>query len=259
MLKNNDEAREYFKPLTYDDLTEKNFNKLVAILEEHLGKWNRKVLEDREEHGHDNRYYMTIYQHKKYGKYPGTRFVEKNGVKEAFIIVKCDNYSVRGGISFNKDGFIGFAGWSDSTNVKPFLDAFEEWVGKIKIEKFGIPAKVTEISPISKEEIQKHRQALYNLLDKGIPMEKSLALTPEQAFGMTTEQYDTYINSYYVNELPKNPELGRLVCMDNVEYVYTKDGWCKININESKLAKIKDIVKNMEDCNIKTELSDILL
>ena len=50
MLQTSEEAREYFKPLTYDILTEKNFNKLIAILEEHLGKWNRKVLEDRDKY-----------------------------------------------------------------------------------------------------------------------------------------------------------------------------------------------------------------
>lgn len=132
MLKTNDEAREYFKPLTYDVLIESNFNKLVAIVEEKLGKWNRQIIEDREEQGHDNRYYMTIHPHKKYGKYPGTRFVETSKYKEAFIIVECDRYSKREGISFNKDGWIGFAGWADSDNVRPFLDAFEEWVDGLK-------------------------------------------------------------------------------------------------------------------------------
>lgn len=128
MLKTTEEAREYFKPLTYEDLTEISFKQLVAILEEHLGRWNRKVLIDRAKNNHDNRYCMTIHPHKKYSKYPGTRY-EKD---KAFIIVKCDNYSFREGISFNKDGFIGFAGWSDKDNVRPFLDAFEEWVDYLK-------------------------------------------------------------------------------------------------------------------------------
>lgn len=146
---NTRQAREYFTPLTYDDLTEKNFNRLVAILEEHLGKWNRQVLEDREERGHDNRYYMTIHHHKRFGRYPGTRFVDKK-YKEAFIIVKCDNYSIREGISFNKNGWIGFAGWSDNDNVKPFINAFKEWVDILKKEK-GLPKPSLTISP---DEIQ---------------------------------------------------------------------------------------------------------
>lgn len=133
MLKTSEEAREYFKPLTYKDLTEISFKQLVAFLEGHLGEWNRKVLIDRAKNNHDNRYYMTIHPHKKYSKYPGTRY-EKD---KAFIIVKCDNYSFREGISFNKDGFIGFAGWSDKDNVRPFLDAFEEWVAFIKATKYN--------------------------------------------------------------------------------------------------------------------------
>lgn len=133
MLKTSEEAREYFKPLTYKDLTEISFKQLVAFLEGHLGEWNRKVLIDRAKNNYDNRYYMTIHPHKKYSKYPGTRY-EKD---KAFIIVKCDNYSFREGISFNKDGFIGFAGWSDKDNVRPFLDAFEEWVAFIKATKYN--------------------------------------------------------------------------------------------------------------------------
>lgn len=34
----------------------------------------------------------------------------------------------REAISFNSDGFIGFAGWADSRNVQPFLKVFKEWV-----------------------------------------------------------------------------------------------------------------------------------
>lgn len=37
-------------------------------------------------------------------------------------------FESREAISFNRDGFIGFAGWSDSKNVQPFLIAFDEWM-----------------------------------------------------------------------------------------------------------------------------------
>ena len=127
-------AREYFKPLTYEDINETQFNKLVAIMEEKLGVWNRTVLEERADNVKSSKYYMQIYPHKKFGKYPGTRYNprRKDNKLSAFIIVKCDNYSIREGISFNADGFIGFAGWSDKYNVKPFLDAFKEWVDMMK-------------------------------------------------------------------------------------------------------------------------------
>lgn len=179
-----DKAREYFKPLTYDVLTNKSFNNLVAILEEHLGKWNRKVLEDRNKSVHDNRYYMTIHYHKPFSKYPGTRFIDKK-YKEAFIIVKCDNYSYREGISFNKDGWIGFAGWSDNDNVKPFINAFKEWVDEIK----------------NKDKIK---------FDKYID---------------NTNWNLKKIEGYYVDEFPDNPVPGRLINKDNVIYVWTGEEW----------------------------------
>jgi len=34
----------------------------------------------------------------------------------------------REAITFNSNGFIGFAGWADNTNIKPFLEAFNEWI-----------------------------------------------------------------------------------------------------------------------------------
>lgn len=37
----------------------------------------------------------------------------------------------REAISFNSDGFIGFAGWADNTNVQPFLRAFNNWVNEL--------------------------------------------------------------------------------------------------------------------------------
>ena len=210
---NTDQAREYFKPLTYDDLTEKNFNKLVAILTEVLGKWNRQVLEDREEHGHDNRYYMEIHPHKRFGRYPGTRFIDKKD-KEAFIMVKCDNYSVRTGISFNKDGFIGFAGWADSDNVKPFIQAFREWVDIIKRDK--LPGLWTS----EQEEFLTH-------LKNEQPL---MGLNIMTCSGLTKEQRDSFFNSYFVTEFPENPVTGALICMDGKEYVYSGTDWCRLGV-----------------------------
>lgn len=209
---NTDQAREYFKPLTYDDLTEKNFNRLVAILTEVLGRWNRQVLEDRNEYGHDNRYYMEIHPHKRFGRYPGTRFVDKK-YKEAFIMVKCDNYSVRTGISFNKDGYIGFAGWADSDNVKPFIQAFKEWVDIIKLESLG--------SCWTREQEEVIKQVKDKQLT-GI----NIMLCP----GLTKEQRDTFFNSYFVDEFPKDPERGRLICLDNKEYIYTGNDWSALEV-----------------------------
>lgn len=250
MLQTSEEAREYFKPLTYDILTEKNFNKLIAILEEHLGKWNRKVLEDRDKYGHDNRYYMSIHPHKIFSRYPGTRFIDKK-YKEAFIIVKCDNYSIREGISFNKDGWIGFTGWSDNDNIKPFLSAFEEWVDLLK----GPTAKFTIGTSIPMSVVDKHREAVYALLEKGVPMETSLdiviseeqKITPEQAAlldtikdkehclglrilstpAMTAKERKVWIDSYFVDVFPEDRPIGALIIKDGIEYIYDGKKWIK--------------------------------
>ena len=44
-----------------------------------------------------------------------------------------NHFNRREAISFNPDGFIGFAGWSDSTNIQPFLRAFDKWINTIKL------------------------------------------------------------------------------------------------------------------------------
>jgi hypothetical protein len=47
--------------------------------------------------------------------------------------LKCRAYyfSEREAITFNTDGFIGFAGWADDGNVKPILDGFHAWVSEL--------------------------------------------------------------------------------------------------------------------------------
>lgn len=37
-------------------------------------------------------------------------------------------FESREAITFNRDGFVGFAGWADSKNVRPFIDAFITWI-----------------------------------------------------------------------------------------------------------------------------------
>ena len=49
-------------------------------------------------------------------------------IESAFIRVDVECSKGREAISFNRGGFIGFAGWADDTNVQPFLRAFIRWV-----------------------------------------------------------------------------------------------------------------------------------
>lgn len=44
-----------------------------------------------------------------------------------FIEMKTDRWDRREAVSFNRDGFIGIAGWADNRNVNPLLDALIEW------------------------------------------------------------------------------------------------------------------------------------
>lgn len=116
---NTDEAREYFKPLTYKDITFTDIQLLRFILMEELCKINKIRL-------HQNSlkrdYIFELCPLRK------NKYKFKDGLVCCYLEVLCDNYSKREAISFNQDGFIGFAGWSSSNNVKPFIDAFVKWV-----------------------------------------------------------------------------------------------------------------------------------
>lgn len=46
----------------------------------------------------------------------------------AYLFVSGFYFHGREAISFNPDGFIGFAGWADWCNTQPFLRAFRRWV-----------------------------------------------------------------------------------------------------------------------------------
>lgn len=52
-----------------------------------------------------------------------------NGVvSSAFLYVDADYFKQREAISFNSDGFIGFAGWAGSSACEPIFSAFSEWL-----------------------------------------------------------------------------------------------------------------------------------
>lgn len=49
-------------------------------------------------------------------------------VRDAYIRVDGPYFEDREGISLEPCGFIGFAGWADSRNERPFLCAFARWL-----------------------------------------------------------------------------------------------------------------------------------
>jgi len=48
--------------------------------------------------------------------------------------IRCQAYyfTQRQAVTFEPDGFIGFAGWADDDNVQPILKAFVQWVDEMK-------------------------------------------------------------------------------------------------------------------------------
>lgn len=54
--------------------------------------------------------------------------------KYLFAQIKCKSFyfSEREAVTFNSDGFIGFAGWADDNNVQPILSGFVEWVQELQ-------------------------------------------------------------------------------------------------------------------------------
>jgi hypothetical protein len=60
--------------------------------------------------------------------------LQNAGTDRFFAGIRCSAFYFerREAVSFNRDGFIGFAGWSDDTNVQPILRGFLAWIGEMK-------------------------------------------------------------------------------------------------------------------------------
>lgn len=45
-----------------------------------------------------------------------------------YMTCRTDQWESREAVSFNGDGFIGFAGWADARNIVPILDGVTDWL-----------------------------------------------------------------------------------------------------------------------------------
>ena len=111
----NDEAREYFKNkgLTYSDVYEGDILVLVMLLNQEI----KKAIKNGEPT------VPTLHLSKKIDIKKKT-----NGtIISCFLYINAHYFAQREAISFNKDGFIGFAGWADQSSVNPILRAFLKW------------------------------------------------------------------------------------------------------------------------------------
>jgi len=131
-----DMAREWFKNsgLNYSDIKEKDFYLLLALLADELELFS-ETHKDENVHGIATmrisdrtglKRYLPIYNKKENGE-----------MENAYIFVDSHYFQGREAISFNRDGFVGFAGWADSTNVLPFIRAFVRFVDYLKERKGG--------------------------------------------------------------------------------------------------------------------------
>lgn len=113
-----DEARELFSccRLSYDDVSENDVYMLESFVGCELSQFNEL-----------NELQMHV-SHKKNAPKINVRDEPGNPIESAFLHVDSDYFRGREAISFNSDGFIGFAGWADDGNVQPFLRAFVDWV-----------------------------------------------------------------------------------------------------------------------------------
>jgi len=48
-----------------------------------------------------------------------------------YVTLRCRSYYFddREAVTFNPDGFIGFAGWADDNHLAPILKGFDDWLG----------------------------------------------------------------------------------------------------------------------------------
>lgn len=116
----NDRAREYFTAsgLTYYDVTEGDILVLVMLLNKHI----KKAVKDHE---------MSV-ESISLSKKIDMRKRSDGSIICCYLYVNSHYFTQRECISFNRGGFIGFAGWADQGNTNPMLRAFLEWCDYLK-------------------------------------------------------------------------------------------------------------------------------
>lgn len=119
----NDEARQYFKDkgLTYDDVTGGDIFTLTRLLNKHI----EAAVKDHE----------TSIDSMCLSKRVAIQRKENGAIAYCFLYLDSHYFEERECISFNRDGFIGFAGWASQRNTNPILRAFLEWCDILASQK----------------------------------------------------------------------------------------------------------------------------
>lgn len=69
------------------------------------------------------------------GNYNGTYRMNKVGTDPRYCTCSTELWESREAFSFNRDGFIGFAGWADKSNTRPILDGVALWLQELNKSK----------------------------------------------------------------------------------------------------------------------------
>lgn len=111
----NDEAREYFKNknLSYNDINAGDICCLVMLLNQSI----KKACKNSE---------MSVDSMHMSEKIK-SKYTTNGKLVECYLFINSHYFTQRECISFNKDGFIGFAGWSGTQNLVPIISAFIKW------------------------------------------------------------------------------------------------------------------------------------
>lgn len=121
-----EEARQYFrdKGLSYHDIAEGDILSLLMLLNREIKKSNKA--------GETS--VSTMHMSSKINMKKRT-----NGtIIKCFLYVNSHYFTRREAISFNEDGFIGFAGWADQGNTNPLLRAFLRWCDDLAAAKEAV-------------------------------------------------------------------------------------------------------------------------
>lgn len=138
---NRDDARKIWKEsgLDYSVLTEDNLYALARYLNHELSHFDEWKLNCNV----PNAWLCLHYIRQK----PFQTYSENHKVIWAEFTMDSHYFKNRECITFNSDGFIGFAGWASDNNVQPILKAFTEWVDWVKSQ----PIPVAESNPTQNE------------------------------------------------------------------------------------------------------------
>lgn len=111
----NDEAREYFKSkgLSYEKIHDYDLLILRYLLVKEIEKSNKTGETSVNTMRMSSKQSMTLNP-------DGT-------IQTAFLFMSSHYFENRECISFNRDGFIGIAGWADQGNLNPIKRAFLKW------------------------------------------------------------------------------------------------------------------------------------